>query len=164
MTTNSLPIIDKFNALIGVVIALLSYALGEHWILFVGFFVLNVLDFLTRAVAARIQGNSNSQEGAVGILKKFGYWVVILLAYIMSAVFTELGEIIGVNLQVSECIGLFVLGALIFNEFRSILENLVEAKVPVPRILVKGLKVANQAFDAVTGNEEDASDPDKKEG
>lgn len=160
--TNSLPIIDKLNALIGVVIAILSYILGEHWILFVGFLLLNILDFITRGIAARIQKNVNSEAGALGILKKFGYWLMVLLAYIMSAVFTELGGVLGVDLQISEFIGLFVLGALIINEFRSILENLVEAGYNPPSILIKGLQVANKAFDAVTGNAEDF-DEDKKE-
>lgn len=150
MTTNSLPIIDKLNAIVGIIIALLSYILGEHWILFVGFLLLNVIDFVTRGIAARIQKNINSEAGAFGILKKFGYWMMILLSYIMSAIFTEIGDVLGVNLQISECIGLFVLCALICNEFRSILENLVEANIPVPNILIKGLKVANKTIDALT--------------
>ena len=44
-------------------------------------------------------------------------------------------------------IGWFVLGSLIINETRSILENLIEAGCKVPKALMKGLEVAETAFD-----------------
>ena len=34
------PIIDAYNAIAGTVIAVLSYILGDHWILFLAFLVL----------------------------------------------------------------------------------------------------------------------------
>ena len=37
-------IIDGYNALSGAVIAVLSYFLGEHWMLFLAFLLLNVGD------------------------------------------------------------------------------------------------------------------------
>ena len=35
-------VIDWYNAIVGAVIAVLSYMLGEHWVLFVAFLLLNV--------------------------------------------------------------------------------------------------------------------------
>ena len=35
------PIIDGYNAVTGAIVAVLSYILGEHWILFVAFLLLN---------------------------------------------------------------------------------------------------------------------------
>ena len=40
------PIIDAYNAIAGTVIAVLSYILGDHWILFLAFLLLNVADGL----------------------------------------------------------------------------------------------------------------------
>lgn len=34
--------IDGYNAIAGTVVAILSYILGEHWLLFVAFLLLNV--------------------------------------------------------------------------------------------------------------------------
>ena len=48
-------IIDWYNAIAGTVIAVLSYVLGEHWILFVAFLLLNVADWLTGWVKSRIK-------------------------------------------------------------------------------------------------------------
>ena len=40
----AVPFIDGYNAITGAIVAVLSYILGEHWILFVAFLLLNVAD------------------------------------------------------------------------------------------------------------------------
>lgn len=144
------PLTNKINLIIGVITALMSYLLGEHWILFAFFLTLNAGDFLTRWIAARILGTESSKSGWIGILKKLGYWVMIALGFGMSVIFIEIGLVIGVDLEVTTLLGWFVLATLTINEIRSILENLVEAygnKVPI--ILVKGLEVANKSIDGM---------------
>lgn len=139
---------NKINLIIGTVVALLSYLLGEHWILFVAFLILNCFDFLTRWMVARLTGTENSKAGWIGILKKLGYWIMIGLGFGMSVVFIEIGGVIGVDLEVTTFIGWFVLATLIINEIRSILENLVEVYGDkIPKVLIKGLEVANKAVD-----------------
>lgn len=155
------PLTDKINLIVGAITALLSYLLGEHWVLFVFFLALNCGDFLTRWITARLTGTENSKAGLIGIIKKLGYWVMIALGFGMSIVFNEIGEIIGVNLEVTIFLGWFVLATLIINEIRSILENLVEAYgTKVPKILVKGLEVANKAISEKLKIEDDSNDND----
>lgn len=144
---NVIPLTNKINLIMGAIAALLSYIFGEHWILFVFFLLLNAGDYLTRWMAARLTGTENSKAGWTGILKKLGYWVMIALGFGMSIIFIEIGNTIGINLEVTTFIGWFVLTTLIINEIRSILENLVEAGYKVPNILIKGLEVANKAID-----------------
>ncbi len=143
----TLPIIDKINSIYGVIIAFLSYILGEHWFLFVFFILLNFGDFLTRWIAARLTGTENSKAGWIGILKKLGYWVMVALGFGMGAIFIEIGNVIGVDLGITTLLGWFVLATLTVNEIRSILENLVDAGYKVPHILVKGLEVANKVIE-----------------
>lgn len=142
-----LQIIEKINVTLGAIAAVLSYFLGKHWILFVAFFALNVIDYITGCLKSKINGKTSSTKGAIGALKKLGYWLMILVAFGMSAIFVEIGETIGVNLQFSTMIGWFILCTLIINELRSILENFVEAGYEVPNFLIKGLEVANKALD-----------------
>lgn len=158
---NIAPLTDKINLIVGAITALLSYLLGEHWILFIFYLALNGGDFLTRWLAARITGTENSRAGCIGILKKLGYWVMIALGFSMSIIFIEIGNTIGVNLEITTFIGWFVLATLIINEIRSILENLVEAGYKVPNILIKGLEVANKAIDGKIKIEEGESEEDK---
>ena len=137
-------IIDSYNAAVGAIVAVLSYILGEHWILFVAFLLLNVADWLTGWMKSRMAGKENSVRGWKGVLKKLGYWLMIMVAFGASAVFIEIGVVIGIDLGITTLLGWFVLASLLINEIRSILENFVEAGFHVPNILVKGLEVADK--------------------
>lgn len=144
------PIIDGYNAIVGTVIAVLSFVLGEHWILFVAFLLLNIADWITGWMKSRIAGKENSQAGWKGVLKKLGYWLMIMVAFGASAVFIEIGRAIGIDLGITTLLGWFVLASLLINEIRSIVENFVEAGFNVPRILITGLEVADKVVNKDT--------------
>lgn len=146
-------IIDGYNAITGAVVAVLSYILGEHWLLFVAFLALNVADWLTGWMKSRMAGKENSVAGWKGVLKKLGYWLMIMVAFGAGAVFIEIGRSIGVDLGVTTLLGWFVLASLIINEVRSILENFVEAGYNVPGILISGLKVADKIVNSENDKE-----------
>lgn len=137
-------IIDGYNALAGAVIAVLSYFLGEHWMLFLAFLLLNVGDWVTGWMKSRMAGKENSVKGWKGVLKKLGYWIMIMVGFGASAIFIEIGKTIGIDLGITTLLGWFVLASLIINEIRSIVENFVEAGYNVPAILVNGLEVADK--------------------
>ena len=137
-------IIDTYNLVAGAIVAVLSYILGEHWILFVAFLLLNVADWITGWMKSRINKKENSVAGWKGVLKKLGYWLMVAVAFGASAVFIEIGRTIGINLGVTTLLGWFVLASLLINEIRSIIENFVEAGFNVPKILTKGLEVADK--------------------
>ncbi len=138
------PIIDGYNAVVGTIIAVLSYILGEHWMLFAAFLLLNITDWITGWMKSRMTKKENSVKGWKGVLKKLGYWIMIMVAFGASAVFVEIGGAIGIDLGITTLLGWFVLASLIVNELRSILENFVEAGYSVPTILIKGLEVADR--------------------
>ena len=138
-------IIDGYNAIAGAIVAVLSYILGEHWILFAAFLLLNAADWITGWMKSKMANKENSVRGWKGVLKKLGYWLMIMVAFGASAIFIEIGEAIGVDLGITTLLGWFVLASLLINEIRSILENFVEAGFNVPIILIKGLEVADKA-------------------
>ena len=135
---------DNYNAFVGAVIAVLSMVFGEHWYLFALFLLLNIADWVTGWMKSRIMKKENSVKGWQGVLKKIGYWIMITFAFMVAAGLIEIGEIIGVDLQITTLLGWFVLASLLINEIRSILENFVEAGFNVPIILIKGLEVADK--------------------
>ena len=141
-----MKVIDTYNAIVGGIVAVLSYILGEHWILFALFLAFNVADWITGWMKSRIAGKENSQAGWKGVLKKLGYWLMIMVSFGASAVFIEIGEVLSVDLQITVLLGWFVLASLLVNEIRSICENFVEAGFDVPEILIKGLEVADKAI------------------
>ena len=144
---------DSYNAIVGSIVAVLSFVFGEHWILFAIFLLFNVADWITGWMKSRINNVENSSAGWKGVLKKLGYWLMILVAFAESAVFIEIGNTLGMDLGITTLLGYFVLASLLVNELRSILENFVEAGFNVPTILTKGLEVANKMV-----NQEESQD------
>ena len=139
-----MKVIDTYNAILGAAVAVLSYVLGPHWFLFAIFLLLNVFDWITGWIKSKKTGKTSSKAGLWGIMKKFVYWMLIIATFSITASFTELGSILGMDLGVTTLLGWFVLASLLVNEARSICENLVEMGINMPTILVKGLQAANR--------------------
>lgn len=142
----SLKYMDAINAIGGTIVAVLTAVFGTHWLLFVGFLVLNVIDYITGVRKSRLTGKDNSAKGVKGVWKKLGYWLMVLVAFLASAIFIEIGKTLGIDLAVTAYIGWFTIASLIINELRSILENFVESGDNVPKVLTKGLEVAEQTI------------------
>ena len=135
---------DNYNAIVGSTIAVFSMFLGEHWFLFAAFLLLNIIDWLTGWMKSRMLKRENSVDGLKGVIKKLGYWLMILVAFMTSRLFIEIGSTIGIDLVITTLLGWFVLASLLVNELRSIIENFVEMGYQVPAILVNGLEVADK--------------------
>lgn len=139
--------IDKINIEYGVVIAVLTAIFGKYWILFVGFLVLNVVDYVSGSVRSWMEKTLSSEVGAIGIIKKVSYWVVIGLAFYVSIALVKIAEIFGFQADFLTLIGWITLASYIVNEARSILENLIQMEVQVPEFLIRGLKIADQRIE-----------------
>ena len=154
---------DKANLLGAAVVAALGGVFGAHWQVFALFFVLNVVDFFYGWLKGKQTGTVNSAKGAVGVMKKVSYWVVIALAFGVAQVLIDFGAEIGAPLDFLRLIGWFTLGVYILNELTSIVENLVVLGYDVPEIFVRGLnavrKVVDAAGDRVVPKEDDNANP-----
>ena len=143
---SELNYIDSYNAIVGGIVTFLTMVLGDHWILFVLFLLFNVIDFITGWMKARMTKKENSIKGFKGVIKKLGYWLIILVSFSTSVLFIEIGEVLKIDLSITTMLGWFVLASLAINEIRSIIENIVECGYKVPQILIKGLDIANKAI------------------
>ena len=143
---SELNYIDSYNAIVGGIVTFLTMVLGEHWILFVLFLLFNVIDFITGWMKARMTKKENSNKGFKGVIKKLGYWLIILVSFSTSVLFIEIGEVLKIDLSITTMLGWFVLASLAINEIRSIIENIVECGYKVPQILIKGLDIANKVI------------------
>lgn len=143
-----MKVIDLYNSIVGGIIAVLAAIFGDMWFLFAALAVLNIIDWLTGWYKAYRNHEESSYKGLKGIIKKLGYWAIILVAWIISNCFTYIGDVLSVNLDFMTIIGWLTLAMLLVNEVRSILENLVESGVYVPEIFIKGLAVAEKLINA----------------
>lgn len=139
-----MEIVDRTNIIWGGVVAALSYIFGVHWPLFAIFLLFNIIDYITGVMKSRLAKKENSQKGWRGVMKKLGYWLMVLLAFMAGYWFIAVGKLLGIDLHVTTLLGWFVLASLTINELRSILENFVEAGFDVPKVLVEGLEIADK--------------------
>lgn len=141
--------IDRYNAVMGAIVTVLTAVFGIYWYIFAGYLLCNVLDWLTGWYKSRKLGRESSKTGLKGILKKMGYWVIILVAFLIPELFIHLGEdLLNVKLDFLVLLGWFTLATLLINEIRSILENLVECGYNVPDFLIRGLAVTEKLIHA----------------
>ena len=144
-----MKVIDIYNMIVGAAVTVMTAIFGIYWYIFAAFLVFNMLDWLTGWYKSRKFKKESSSVGLKGILKKFGYWAIILVAFIISYVFVHMGtDILHVDLSFLEMVGWFTLACLMVNEARSILENLVECGYVVPTVLVKGLAVTEKLINS----------------
>ncbi len=141
--------VDVYNVVVGAIVAVLSAIFGIYWYLFAGYLLLNVLDWLTGWYKARKKKQESSYRGVQGIIKKTGYWVIILVAFLVPALFIHLGQdLLNIKLDFLTLLGWFTLATLLINEIRSILENLVECGYEVPDFLIRGLAITEKLIHA----------------
>ena len=89
------------------------------------YLLLNVLDWLTGWYKARVKKEASSKAGLNGIIKKVGYWIILLIAFLIPYMFQRLGkDLLDMDLGYLSALGWFTLANLLINEIRSILENL----------------------------------------
>lgn len=142
------------NLIYGAIATIGIAIFGKYWFLFLGFFIANVVDYATGYVKAKYYlKNESSSVGAKGIFKKVWYWVVICIAFFVSAVFKDMGSILKIDLSFVLLFGYFTLATYLINELRSILENIVTMGVDVPLFLIKGLDIVNQKVENMTNTE-----------
>ena len=139
----------KINYIISTITAILSAIFGDFWFLFVFLLGLNIIDYVTGILKARYLKQESSRKATKGFVKKFLLWCLVAMGFGLGITFEKIGKIIGINLHIMLAIGWFILAHCIINEFRSILENMVELDKGylVPKWLIKGLEARHKIMD-----------------
>ena len=88
-----------------------------------------VLDYISGIIKAFVLKNLSSSIGFKGILKKVGVLVIVALAVLIDRVTGESGAI-----------RTLVIYYFVANEGLSIIENLAQAGLPIPKVIKDALK------------------------
>ena len=70
-------LINTYNGVTAAWVTILTAVFGVYWFVFVTYFILNVLDWLTGWYKSRKLHSESSAVGLQGILKKLGYWILL---------------------------------------------------------------------------------------
>lgn len=128
----------------------------RYWILLLPLFLM-AADVITGWIQATINGTWDSTKMRVGLFRKSGELLVIIIAYVIYA---------AISLPVD--VPAFIAGYIIIMEIISVCENLDQAGLPVPRWVTRKLrKVAKEISEGDEEDEEkteaeEEEDPDAK--
>lgn len=113
------------------IIFILNNLFGEHWSLFLLYFVLNLIDIF--------MGIIKEKKLNFNIIKKLGNWILIFVSFLMAASLEEIGSLIEINLTFFTFLGWSVLAFLIITECKNILLKIIDIECDVPSFLINGL-------------------------
>lgn len=147
MEKEILKIFNRITATISAIGTTLTSIFGIEWVLFAGYLALNLADYFTGTIKAKVKNVESSNKGLIGVVKKVCYWILIGISFFVSYLLMQLGSKININLDFIMLFGWFTLACLIINESRSIIENLVEIGVDVPEFLKNGLEEYQNKID-----------------
>lgn len=134
----------------GTITGVIQYILGSHYILFLVFLILNVIDCLASVLAATKTKTYQSKYLITGLVRKLGYWLLIAVAFLLSSTVKSIGETINADLSVALLIGWVTLSMLIFNEIRSVLVHLKDLGIYIPPAIYKVLQIADKELESAS--------------
>ena len=117
------------NSVIAVICTGLIYLLGGIDVALTCLLIAIILDYVSGFIKAFVTKQLSSKIGAMGILKKVGVLLIVMLAVLIDRVTGETGAI-----------RTLVIYYFVANEGLSIVENLGQAGVPIPQSIKKALK------------------------
>ena len=150
---------NNFTAIKGLFTAIFAY-LGNKWGLICPTLTLLILlmitDYISGMLAAKKEAIEHpndskygwsSKKSIIGIYKKFGYILTILVALSTDYIIFKIINEIGITYQTNTTFGLLIIIWLILNELLSILENAGRMGVNLPSFLVKALSETKNEID-----------------
>lgn len=129
--------------------------------LFIPLFVLlicMICDYISGIIKAYHSGRLSSAVGVKGILKKVGYLCVIVCGITVDYIIVKGFSSVNLHIPFNFFFGLLVTIWLTINELISILENLSQIGVPVPKLLVKIIDKLQITVENYAENEENKNE------
>ena len=115
--------------IISVILTTTIYLLGGLDIALKSLLIIIVIDYVTGILSAIYNKKLNSKIGFKGIIKKFSYLFIIALSVIIDNVLGQTGTI-----------RTLVIYFFVANDGLSILENVAEMNIPLPKKLIDVLE------------------------
>jgi len=113
-----------------------------------------LLDYFTGLAAAWVHKELNSRIGVVGIIKKVGYLVLVVVGGCVDWLLMSGMAAVGIQHPVSFAFGLVITMWLILNELISILENLGSIDgFPMPGFLTRLVHKLKNTVENIADNE-----------
>ena len=115
----------------------------------------NVIDYITGLIASKYRHEDiNSYKSIRGIYKKVCMWLLVVVGAIVDEMIKYGGHAVGIKIPFTFLIACIVALWLICNEIISIVENLKDIGVPIPKFFLPLVKnIRTQVEDKVNINQ-----------
>lgn len=118
------------SVIVSVTVTTFLWLIGGIDVAFLCLIVAIILDYISGIIKAYSTKTLSSSIGFRGILKKIGVLVLVMLAVVVDRITVDNGSI-----------RTLVIYYFVANEGLSVLENLAQAGIPIPKKLKEALKI-----------------------
>ena len=137
---------------------MLAYYLGIVIVPVIVICAVMVIDYATGMISAWKSADLSSKKGIFGIIKKVCYLVLVCVGMGVDWLIYSGMTQVGINLNYTIFFGILVTVWLIINELISILENLTNIGVPLPKFLITVIKKLKVSTENKFNEEEEKND------
>lgn len=155
---------NRIQMLVTTIMGVLSSLLGVLFVPVLLLVACNIIDYATGLMAApyRTDGKISSYKSFRGILKKISMWILVIVGSLMDQVVTYTASTFGWKNPVSFLIACLVAIWLVCNEIISILENVQDVGLQLPRWMLPLVKhIKSQADTSVALDEDGGEDHER---
>ena len=133
------------------VASLLSSVLGILYVPVLLMVACNVIDYITGLLAAgsRQDGGISSYRSMRGIIKKVTMWLLVVVGAIVDQLLLYACDVMGYQLHLTFLIACVVAVWIICNELISILENMVDIGIDLPKFLMPLISNLKNSIDNI---------------
>lgn len=148
---------EKVKIFITAVTGILSSILGVLYIPVLLMVSSSIIDYITGLIAAkyRADGKISSYKSIKGIYKKILTWLLVVVGALIDILIKYSTNQIGIKLQINFLVAGAVAIWIVCNECISILENMADTGVLIPKFIMPLLKnIKRQTEDNITISDE----------
>lgn len=147
---------NKFKIITTAVTSTLSALLGVLYVPVVLMVMCNVIDYITGLIAAkyRTDGGISSYRAWKGVWKKVSMWLLVVVGAIIDELLKYAALTIGYVMPFNFLIACVVAIWIICTEIISILENMIDIGVEIPKFLMPLAKNIKNYTEKIAANEE----------
>lgn len=148
---------NRVQALVTTIMGVLSSLLGVLFVPVLLLVTCNIIDYATGLMAApfRKDGKISSYKSFRGILKKISMWVLVIVGSLMDQMVTYTASMFGWKNPVNFLVACLVAIWLVCNEIISILENVQDVGLQLPKWMLPLVKhIKSQADNSIPLDED----------
>lgn len=152
---------EHFKRILTTVVSVLSSLLGILYIPVMLMVCCNVIDYTTGLMAAkyRKENTISSYKSFKGIAKKVSMWLLVVVGAIVDELIKYAVQTVGITVPFTFLIACVVAVWIVCNELISILENIKDIGVNIPKFLLPLVKnIKSQTEQAVDIEDKESED------